>query len=107
DFKSGNFAKSKMSMLLMDSANHRVLDIIRSRTNRFLKSYFLQYDLKARVLVKTVTVDLYSPYRKLIEDLFPNAIIIADRFHVVTQAYQALNKVRITTMKESGKDSHN
>ena len=107
DFKSGNFAKSKMSMLLMDSANHRVLDIIRSRTNRFLKSYFLQYDLKARAIVKTVTVDLYSPYRKLIEELFPNAIIIADRFHVVTQAYQALNKVRITTMKESGKDSHN
>ena len=35
----------------------------------------------------------------MIRDLFPNAAIVADRYHVVVQAYQALNQVRTQTMK--------
>lgn len=50
---------------------------------------------QARLAVQSITVDLYSPYRKLIHELFPNAIIIADHFHVVAQVYWALNQVRI------------
>ena len=52
----------------------------------------------------TITVDLYVPYRSLIKELFPNAFIIADKFHVVTQAYTAMNKIRI--MKEYGAGTH-
>lgn len=37
--------------------------------------------------------------------LFPHAQIIADRFHVITQVYQALNKTRIQTMKAYGAGS--
>ena len=44
-------------------------------------------------------VDLYQPYRSLIRDLFPNAAIVADRYHVVVQVYQVLNHVRTQTMK--------
>jgi transposase len=40
-------------------------------------------------------VDLYQPYRGLIKELFPNANIIADHFHIVAQAYRALQAVRI------------
>ncbi|WP_148095616.1 transposase, partial [Ligilactobacillus salitolerans] len=106
DFKSGKFAKSGMSILLMDIAQHRTLDIIRSRTNTYLHSYFYQYPRKARLAVQTVTVDLYSPYRPLIKELFPNALIIADRFHTVVQAYRGLNSVRISVMKQYGAKFH-
>lgn len=92
DFKSGLFAPSGMSMILMNIENKRTLDIILSRKNSYLRNYFLRYDRSARLAVQTVTVNLYTPYRHLIHELFPHAIIIADHFHIVAQAYRALNK---------------
>ena len=106
DFKSGRFAPSGMSMILMNIENHRTLDIILSRRSRYLYHYFLRYDRSARLAVQTVTVDLYTPYRHLIHELFPHAIIIADHFHVVAQAYRALNQIRIKAMNKAGKGTH-
>ncbi|NRO37490.1 ISL3 family transposase [Lactobacillus helveticus] len=106
DFKSGRFAPSGMSMILMNIENHRTIDIILSRRNRYLRNYFLRYDRAARLAVRTVTVDLYTPYRHLIHELFPHAIIIADHFHVVAKAYRALNKIRVKAMNQAGNGSH-
>ncbi|MCT3076919.1 ISL3 family transposase [Leuconostoc citreum] len=105
DFKSGKFATSGMSMILIDSVNHRILDVMKDRGAGQLRAYFNQYSPAARAAVKTITVDLFTPYRAMIKDLFPNANIVADRFHVVTQAYRELNKVRISVMKKFGSDS--
>lgn len=105
DFKSGKFATSGMSMILIDSVNHRILDVMKDRGAGQLRAYFNQYSPSARAAVKTITVDLFTPYRAMIKDLFPNANIVADRFHVVTQAYRELNKVRISVMKQFGSDS--
>lgn len=106
DFKSGRFAPSGMSMILMNIENHRTIDIILSRRNRYLRNYFLRYDRAARLAVRTVTVDLCTPYRHLIHELFPHAIIIADHFHVVAQAYRALNKIRVKAMNQADNGSH-
>lgn len=106
DFKSGRFAPSGMSMILMNIENKRTLDIITSRRSSYLRNYFLRYDRAARLTVRTVTVDLYAPYRHLIHELFPNAIIIADHFHVVAQAYRALNRIRLQAMNRAGNGSH-
>lgn len=107
DFKSGKFAQSKMSMILMNPQNHRTIDIIQSRNSRFMRSYFLShYSKKARWSVKIVVVDLFEPYRNLIHELFPKAIIVADHFHVVVQAYRALQSVRLKVMKEYGANTH-
>lgn len=51
-------------------------------------------------------MDLYTPYRRLIQELFPNAIILADHFHVVAQAYRALNQIRLQAMNNPGKGTH-
>ena len=70
DFKSGKFAKSNMSMILMNPQNHRTIDIIQSRNSRFMKSYFLtHFTRKVRWSVRIVVVD--QPYRNLIHELFP------------------------------------
>ena len=42
----------------------------------------------------------------MIHELFPHAIIIADHFHVVAQAYRALNRIRIQAMNYAGKGTH-
>ena len=99
DFKAGRFATSGMSMALMNGETHELIDVIESRTNTCLRNYFYRYEYAVRAKVKLIVVDLYQPYRSLIRDLFPNAAIVADRYHVVVQAYQALNQVRTQTMK--------
>ncbi|WP_324250004.1 transposase [Weissella cibaria] len=43
--------------------------------------FFNQYGPAA---VKTITVDLFTSCRAMSRDLFPNANIVADIFHVVT-----------------------
>lgn len=92
-----------MSMILINIENHRTLDIILSRRSSFLRNYFLRYSHSARLAVQTVTVDLYTPYRHFIQEMFPRALIIADHFHVVAQAYRALNQTRIKVMNRAGK----
>lgn len=107
DFASGKFAQSKMSMILMNPQNHRTIDIIQSRNSRFMRNYFLyHYSKKARWSVKIVVVDLFEPYRNLIHDVFPKAIIVADHFHIVVQAYRALQSARLKIMKEYGPNTH-
>lgn len=41
----------------------------------------------------------------MIHELFPHAQIIAERFHIVSQVYGALNTIRIQTMKSYGSNS--
>lgn len=102
DFKSGKMARSGMSIALMNSDTHNLIDIIQSRQGNYLESYFLRYSSIARQAVKTITVDLFSPYRGIIKRVFPNAEIIADRFHVINRVYTALNQERIRVMKVYG-----
>ncbi|MCT3439804.1 ISL3 family transposase [Limosilactobacillus fermentum] len=103
DFSSKN--GSNMSILMINAANHRTIDVIESRQGKVLLKAFYKYSRQARCQVRYVIVDLYPPYRKLIKEAFPNAIVIADPFHVVTQAYRALQTIRIRVMKQYGSDT--
>ena len=90
---------------MINPVNHRTIDVIESRKGKALLASFFKFSHQARCQVRYVIVDLYQPYRKLIKEAFPNAIIIADPFHVITQAYRALQSVRINVMKQYGSDS--
>lgn len=44
---------------------------------------------EAKHIVKTITADLSPTYEKFCEQSFPNAIIVADKFHVVKHIVEA------------------
>ncbi|MFV8261722.1 ISL3 family transposase, partial [Aerococcus viridans] len=54
--------------------------------------------LKTRQKVQTVTMDMYMPYMEVVREVFPNAKIIIDRFHLVQALNRELNKLRIEVM---------
>lgn len=81
----------KFSTTLCDLKNHKVFDLVAGRSNQALEPYFQQ--LKGRDKVRVVCIDLSSPYRKLIRRYFPNARIVADRFHVVRIIYHHFMQV--------------
>ena len=64
-----------------DLKNHRIFDIVPGRSEADLRPYLAR--LQGREKVRVVCIDLSSPYRRLIARSFPNAKIVADRFHVI------------------------
>lgn len=99
EFKSTKDAKGSMSFFFTDSQNKRIIDIVENRQLPFLIKYFSKFTKEARAMVETVCIDIYTPYMSLIKEMFPNAKIILDRFHIVNLLSRALNKTRINTMK--------
>ena len=51
-------------------------------------------EIPGRENVRVVVIDLSSGYRSLIRELFPNAKIVADKFHALRLITPALIKVR-------------
>jgi transposase len=45
--------------------------------------------------VKEVSVDMWGGFQKVIKEVFPNALIVIDRFHVMKLVNQALNQIRL------------
>ena len=64
-----------------DLKNHKVYDVVLGRSEASLDGYFRR--LKGKEHVRVVCIDLASNYRSLIRKHFPNARIVADRFHVI------------------------
>ena len=101
EFKASTDTISKMAFIIVDQNNKNIFDILNSRKSIDIERYFRRYSRKERLKVKFITLDLYKPYYKLMHKLFPNAILIPDRFHIVLQAKNALDKTRIKLCKKT------
>jgi len=73
--------KQGYATTLVDLRNHKVFDVVLGRDEATLGAYFKQLPGKERV--KVVVMDLSEQYRRMIQKYFPNAMIVADRFHVI------------------------
>ena len=95
EFKATTDTISKMAFIIVDQNKKNIFDINNSRKSLDIQKYFKRYSKKQRDNVKFITLDLYKPYYKLMHSLFRNAILIPDRFHIIIQARNALDKTRI------------
>ena len=73
--------KQRYATTLVDLKNHKVFDVVLGRSEARLEGYLKQ--LPGREQVKVVVMDLSETYRRIVKRYFPNAQIVADRFHVV------------------------
>lgn len=64
-----------------DLKNRKVQDVVLGRSEASLESYIQR--LEGKALVKVVCMDLSATYRALVRKYFPQARIVADRFHVI------------------------
>lgn len=95
EFSATKDTISKLAFIIVDQTNKNIFDINNSRKSLDIDKYFRNYSKKERDKVKFITLDLYKPYYKLMHSLFRNAILIPDRFHIVIQVRNALDKTRI------------
>lgn len=73
--------KRRFATTIVDLKNHRVYDVIEGKSEAMIGARIRSYP--DRMKVKVVCMDLSSPYRSLVQRCFPNAKIVADRFHVI------------------------
>lgn len=79
---------------LCDLKGHKVFDVVLGRSEASLEAYFQRLEGKAHVAV--ICMDLASCYRALARKYFPQALIVADRFHVI----RLLNQHFLTLWKQ-------
>ena len=95
EFKATKDTKGKMAFIITDNDKENIFDILDSRKSNDLEKYFLRYPRVERNKVKHISIDFYSGYISLAKKMFKNANISIDRFHIVIQAYNALNITRV------------
>jgi len=83
--------KKGYATTFVDLKNHKVFDVRLGRSEPGLRRYLRS--IKGRDKVQVVVMDLSETYRNIARRYFPNAIIVADRFHVVRLINQHFLKV--------------
>lgn len=73
--------KQGYATTLVDLSNHKVHDVILGRTEISLKTPLER--LRERHRTRAVVMDLSETYRSIAKKYFPEAVIVADRFHVI------------------------
>lgn len=104
EFKATNDTIGKMAFYIVNNRTGKTFDIIESRKSNFLFKYFMRFPRKQRLAIKFIILDMFEPYYLLLKKIFPNAILITDKFHVVALANNALKNTRVKCMKKDKKN---
>ena len=91
EFK-GNSGGQKYNSIIVDPKEKMVLDILPNRFESDLIKYFSQFSNKTEV--KYFVCDMNPHFREVAKSCFPQATIVADKYHVIRQVYWAMEKVR-------------
>lgn len=90
------FSRSKgyreFATVLVDYNNKRVREVVLGRSGPVLKHAL--GDIPGRENVKNVALDLSDSYKSFVKEFFPNAELIADKFHVLRLLNPSLNRRR-------------
>ena len=93
EFK-GNTEYYKYQVSLMDGKTRKAIDIIECRYKTHLLDYFNKFSLQKRKKVKYVVTDLWKTYKDLAHTYFPNAKVVADKFHFVRYSTEVVDTIR-------------
>lgn len=84
-----------MVTVVSDIDKGSLLEVVDShKSDQIIEKLKLQ-PRETRENVKEVSVDMWGGFEKVIKQVFPNALIVIDRFHVMKLVNKALNKIRL------------
>lgn len=79
--RSSKKAPTTFATMIVDFKNKRPMELVDGKTGWQLREA-LEY-IPGRENVTTVALDLSDPYKKFVKEFFPNANLVADKFHVL------------------------
>ena len=84
----------KYQVSITDVEHNELIDILPRRDADWIIRYFLRYPKAERRRVRYVVMDMSALFRSVYKTMFPNATLIADRFHVQRLVLWAMERVR-------------
>ncbi len=92
--RRGRFRRQHWSTSIVDVAGGRLLDVVEGRTAAGPSAWLARQGPAWRAQVEWTTLDLSGPYRTVFDTMLPDAVQIADPFHLVRLANQRLDECR-------------
>ena len=80
--------------VLVNLETHQPITLLPSRTQAALRQVFSQWGAAVLEGIEGVSIDLWKPYQSLVEEMMPNATVVADRFHVTKLLNEELDNQR-------------
>ncbi|MHC5673458.1 ISL3 family transposase [Nostoc sp.] len=86
--------KGNYCAVLIDLDTSKLVTILNGRTQEVVKKTLLEWGSEVLQQIEEVSIDLWVGYKNVVTELMPNAQVVADRFHVMTQINQELDTQR-------------
>ena len=92
--KTGKWRTKQWSTSIVDVAVGRLLDIVEGRDNAGACRWLTARGPSWCAQIRFATLDMSGPYRKVFNTMTPDAVQVADPFHVIKLANEKLDEVR-------------
>jgi transposase len=99
--REGKFKHRLWSTQVVDVARGQLLDVVPGRDAASCCRWFADQPVEWMVRIRWATLDLSGSYRSVFDTMLPDAIQIADPFHVVKLANFVLDEVRRRVQNET------
>ncbi|MBD2421790.1 ISL3 family transposase [Anabaena cylindrica FACHB-243] len=86
--------KGNYCAVLIDLDTSTLIAILNGRTQEIIKKTLMEWGYEVLEKIEEVSIDLWQGYKNLVTELMPNAQVVADRFHVMTQINKELDTQR-------------
>lgn len=80
--------------VLVDLETKKPITILKQRNKEVIAKYLLDMGEEFLNQIKEVSIDFWKPYKSLVEEIIPNAQIVADRFHLIKHVNEELDSKR-------------
>lgn len=96
--------KKDYAVVLVDLDRGVVWDVLPERDKEALKAYFQAKGVTFCANLRVFSCDMWAGFSSVAIDLFPNAVIIVDRFHLFTHLHAVLDAARRKLREEFPKE---
>ena len=86
--------KGNYCAVLIDLDTSKLIAILNGRTQEIIKKTLTGWGTEILEQIEEVSIDLWQGYKNLVTELMPQAQVVADRFHVMTQINKELDTQR-------------
>ena len=80
--------------VIVNLENGQVLDLLPNRSKSYLKAYFQRKGAAFCAQIECFCSDMWEGYLNCAKEIFPNAVIIADRFHFFAYIQKEVDRCR-------------
>ena len=99
-WRRGRFRTKQWCTSVVDVGGHQLIDIVPGKTANSAEAWFRSQPAEWLEGIRWAVLDMSGSYRTAYDRVLPNALQVADPFHVVRLANQRLDEVRMMAITE-------